>query len=107
MGFELSERWAAGPLTVELEGEAADVPEVRVNNRPVVASATDSGWVLDVPAEVVAAMGEGRLVVTLAQPAGEPLVLTGVWSRAVLRVPAVGRFLYQSARFRDWWVWWL
>jgi hypothetical protein len=61
-----------------LDGEASGVPEVWVNNEPVVARPTGSGWVVEVPAAIVEAMGEGRLVVTLAQPVGEPLVLTGV-----------------------------
>ena len=78
LGFDVPERWTERPLRVELDGKAADVPEVRVNNEPVVARPTGSGWVLDVPAETVAAMGEGRLVITLAQPAGEQLTLTGV-----------------------------
>ena len=39
----------------------------------------DDTWVVDVPAATVGAMGEGRLVVTLAAAsAGEPLRLTGV-----------------------------
>ena len=57
---------------------ASEVPEVWVNNELVAVTATESGWVVEVPAAVVAAMGERRLVVTLAQPPGEPLVLTGV-----------------------------
>jgi hypothetical protein len=77
-GFALPESWAATGLRVGLDGEAAGVPEVWVNNEVVAVSSSDSGWVVEVPAEVVAAMGEGRLVVTLGQPSGVPLVLTGV-----------------------------
>jgi hypothetical protein len=78
LGFELPESWDGESLRVRLEGEATGVPDVRVNNQAVRASATDLGWVVEVPADVVASMGERRLVVTVAQPAGEPLVLTGV-----------------------------
>jgi hypothetical protein len=78
LGFVVPEPWTDRPLWVELDGEAARVPEVRVNNEPVVARPTGSGWVLDVPAETVAAIGEGRLVITLSQPAEEQLTLTGV-----------------------------
>ena len=86
LGFERARALGRDrPLRVVLDGEAADVPEVRVNNEPVVARPTGSGWVLDVPAETVAAMGEGRLVITLAQPAGEQLMLTGVSLEPQLR----------------------
>ena len=49
-----------------------------MNNELVAVRSTGSGWVVEVPAEVVKVMGERRLVVTVAQPAGAPLVLTGV-----------------------------
>ena len=77
-GFELPESWAATGLRLRLEGLASGVPEVWVNNELVAVTSTGSGWVVEVPAEVVKVMGERRLVVTVAQPAGEPLVLTGV-----------------------------
>ena len=77
-GFEFPESWAATGLRLRLEGLASGVPEVWVNNELVAVTSTESGWVVEVPAEVVAAMGERRLVVTVAQPPGEPLVLTGV-----------------------------
>ena len=101
-GFELPESWAAAGLRLRLEGLASEVPEVWVNNELVAVTSTGSGWVVEVPAEVVAAMGERRLVVTVAQPAGAPLVLTGVWPLPVEGGAAPGRFLYQRARFRDW-----
>ena len=78
LGFDVPERWIDRPVRVVLDGEAADVPEVRVNNESVEARPTGSGWVLEVPAETVGSMGEGRLVITLAQQAGEQLTLTGV-----------------------------
>jgi hypothetical protein len=78
LGFELPEAWDGRSLRVLLEGEADEVPVISVNNEPVAATSTDTGWLLDVPATTVAAMGERRLVVTLAQPAGEPLVLARV-----------------------------
>ena len=77
-GFELPESWAAAGLRLRLEGLASGVPEVWVNNELVAVTSTGSGWVVEVPAEVVKVMGERRLVVTVAQPAGAPLVLTGV-----------------------------
>ena len=70
LGFELPESWTAA-ARLRLEGLASGVPEVWVNNEPVAVTSTGSGWVVEVPAEVVAAMGERRLVMTLAQPAGE------------------------------------
>ena len=78
LGFELPTGWDETSLRVELTGAAAGTPEVWVNNEPVPVTQRGDGWSLDVPAEVVAAMGQGRLVVTLAQPQGQPLVLSGL-----------------------------
>ena len=78
LGFEIPEVWASKTLHIQLDGEAANFPDVFVNNAPVRATATDDGWELDVPTETVAAMGERRLVVTLEVTTDEPLTLTRV-----------------------------
>jgi hypothetical protein len=57
-------------------GESADVPDVRVNNEPVDVAAEGGAWVADVPASVAAAMGEGRIVVTLVAGDSPGLTLT-------------------------------
>jgi hypothetical protein len=78
LGFRMPDEWVTHPLTVRLMGTAAAIPEVSVNNRPIEVSAGDGGWVVEVPAAVAASMGEQRLVVTIRQPVGDPLRLTGV-----------------------------
>jgi hypothetical protein len=79
LGFTLPKAYEGRSLRLELSGDAGAVPEMWVNNRPVTASATPSGWSVDLTAATVAAIGERRFVVTLAQPArGEPLRLAGV-----------------------------
>jgi hypothetical protein len=65
-------------LRVQLEGQAGALPEILVNNQARPATATPTGWYVDVPAATVAAMGERRLVVTLGRAGQQPLTLTGV-----------------------------
>ena len=78
LGFDVPERWD-GPAAQGGAGRGGGRrPRGPREQRARRGQPTGSGWVVDVPAETVAAMGEGRLVVTVAQPAGEPLVLTGV-----------------------------
>jgi hypothetical protein len=79
LGFELPEEWAGRSVHVELEGSAAEVPDVYVNNQPLAARPTPLGWSVDVSRATVAAMGERRLVVTVVPARPEqPLGLTGV-----------------------------
>jgi hypothetical protein len=79
LGVELPEGWDRRALRLRLDGEAGGVPEVFVNNVPVTATATPTGWEVDVPATTVAVMGERRLAVVLSQPAsGDPLLLSRV-----------------------------
>jgi hypothetical protein len=77
-GFTLPRSYEGRSLRLELTGEADGLPGAYVNNQPVTASPSPTGWYLDVPAVTAAAIGERRLVVTLAQPEGEPLRLRGV-----------------------------
>jgi hypothetical protein len=50
-----------------------------VNNQPVAATSDGQGWVAEVPVSTVTAMGEGRLVLSMApETLGQPLVLTRV-----------------------------
>jgi hypothetical protein len=78
LGFDVPEPWTTSRSGWCSTGRRPTSPEVRVNNEPVVARPSGSGWVLDGPAETAASMGEGRLVITLAQPAGEQLTLTEI-----------------------------
>jgi hypothetical protein len=76
LGFELPAGWDGADLRLRLMGESADVPDVRVNNEPVDVAAEGGAWVADVPASVAAAMGEGRIVVTLVAGDSPGLTLT-------------------------------
>jgi hypothetical protein len=79
LGFELPEGWEASDLRVHLEGVATGTPELSVNNERVGVAPDGDGWVAEVPADIVGAMGEGRLVVTVAPAsAGGALSLTRV-----------------------------
>ncbi len=78
LGVELPSTWADSALRVTVAGLADEVPEMTVNGASVPARAVDDGWELDVPVTTVEAMGERRLVVTVAQPTGESLVLTAL-----------------------------
>ena len=73
LGFALPESWAKAALRIRVEGSATGVPVLRVNNEPVSVEPVAGGWVAEVPADVVSAMGEGRLVVTVgpATPGGD------------------------------------
>jgi hypothetical protein len=78
LGVELPASWEQDDLRVTLAGSADEVPEMWVNNERVSASTVSGGWEAEVPVPTVEAMGERRLVVTVAQPTGESLVLTAL-----------------------------
>jgi hypothetical protein len=82
LGFELPQRWTDESLVLDLQGSAAEVPEVYVNNVLLLATETTDGWQVQVPASVASAMGERRLAIAVVQPpTGEPLFLSGVTVR--------------------------
>jgi len=79
LGVALPEGWESAAMEVRLEGEAQQVPDLWVNNEPVLAFPADGGWVAEVPAATVRAMRERRLVITLAPATpGQSVVLTGL-----------------------------